>query len=237
MNFYHLFPIGKKNDRNGTSLVLFEEPSYPLGIKEAITLTQTVTDNFAINFSNGTQTNAALSEASKLGLAGEESNGAITETGVGSFAITFYAVSSTDNVGNATTPSSANGAPNNANAIITTDIPNGNLTNPVYLTSTFNISVFYGSTRQLKVWFNCNNLKGNDTVTLSYNVGAGDVPFYTQTSLNGAGNYLVNPLVVDVSALTFAQLQVITCKANYFSQTVNKPSSQIRLDAWGFFFS
>lgn len=237
MNFYHLFPIGKKNDRNGTSLVLFEEPPYPLGIKETITLTQTVTNNFAVDFSNGLQTNAALSDTSLVGFNAAESNGALSETGVGTFSFSFYAISSTDNVGNATTPSNANGPPSNSNAIITTDIPNGNLTNPVTLTSTYGINVFYGSTRQLKVWFNCNNLKGNDTVTLSYNVGAGDVAFYTQTSLNGAGNYLVSPLVVDVSSLTFAQLQVISCKATYFSQTVNKPSSQIRLDAWGFFFS
>ena len=237
MNFFHLFPVGKKNDRNGTSLVLFEEPPYPLGIKEAITLDQTVANNFAIDFSNGAQTNAALTDASRIGLNESETNGTLSETGVGSFSFSFYAISSTDNVGGATTPSSANGPPNNSNAIITTDIPNGNLTNPVFLTSTFGINVFYGSTRQLKIWFNVNNLKGNDVATLSYNVGAGDVPFYIQTSASAAGNYLTNPLVVDVSALTFAQLQVITCKANYFSQTVNKPSSQIRLDAWGFFFS
>ena len=66
---------------------------------------------------------------------------------------------------------------------------------------------------------------------MSYNIGAGDVVFYTATGTNAAAHN-TGDFTFDMSAFTLAQLQGIILKASYTAAVVAVPVTVLNLDSW-----
>ena len=189
-------------------------------------------ESFNINLTQA-ETNAALTEANKLTISGfSDTNAALTET-KNTF-LRAWAASSTDNDSSRTTPTNADGQNNGTTATIKTNLQVGDLTNPVILTSTFSGIPTTGtfSSKTIRVFYSIpTRTLTADTLTFKYNVGSGDVTFFTHS-----GTALVNNLTsgqtFDVSSLTLTQLQSIQLKATYLASVVAVPETQINLDSW-----
>lgn len=181
------------------------------------------------------ENNAALQEAVILRFTGaqfNEVNASLTETR-NSF-LRAWASTSIDNDSSRTTPTNANGQNNATTATIRTSLVLGDLTNPVILTSTMSGIPTTGTftSKTIRVFYSIPaRISTSDTLTFKYNVGAGDVTFFTHSGTTAVNN-LTSGQTFDISGLTLTQLQTIQLKATYQASIVATPETQINLDSW-----
>lgn len=152
----------------------------------------------------------------------------------GTNVIRVWGSGATDNDAGKTTPGNANGEADFVRSTVRTALSLGDLTNPVTLTSAAFAACPAGTytSKLLRVWFNIPNRIGTlDTMTLRYNIGAGEVVIYTHPGATFV-NHNDGTFTFDISALTVAQCQALVLSANYLAAVVAAPEAVINLDAW-----
>lgn len=213
----------------GANGLLITEGSITLGITAAESLgAKTATDAFVIRVTNSeTLTGSETNRLNLMPVA--EANSAQVETRTAF--IRYWASASADNDASRTTPANANGANNATFCTVKTNNSVANLTNPVTATSGVFGTPGTGTptAKRLRIFYKVAAAPILDTVTLTYNIGAGDVAIRTVTA---AEDFTATGLTFDISGLTLAQVQALSIKASYTAAVVALPTTSIQVDAW-----
>lgn len=147
--------------------------------------------------------------------------------------IRVWADGCTDNDGSQTTPANANGQNDAVRSTVKTNNAPLDLTNPVILSTSTYDQVPSGvyTSKTLRVWFNIPaRVLIADTLTLRYNIGAGDVVVFTHAG-TAALDHNNGTFTFDISALTVAECQALVFRAQYLAAVVVLPETVINLDA------
>lgn len=210
--------------------------SFSINVKAAESSSvPTDTGAFALALAQS-ETNAAPSEAVSLGFSGAGINDSNTvPTDARTAAIRVWGTGASDNDSSRTAPANSNGQNDAVFSDVTTNQALGDLTNPVTLTSGAFTSVPSSGTfssKLIRVYFNIPaRILSLDTITMSYNIGAGDVVIYTHSG-TASVDHNSGTFTFDISGLTLAQCQALTLKANYLASVVATPETVLNLDAW-----
>lgn len=213
----------------GDNGLLIQEYAINLSVIETTSSSLSSSDFFIISASN--TENPTFSELLKATLQFSESNNVFTETR-DSF-LRSWALTSSDNDSSRTTPTNANGQNNGTLATISTNLNLGDLTNPVFLSSTFNLPSGTFTSQKIRVFFSVPaRTTALDTIKLSYKMpGSSSVAFYTHTG-TVLVDYSGSGYLFDVSTLNSATLGNIVLSASYTATVVATPETSIKLDAW-----